>query len=195
MYNFKKEVINVGVYNEGGLLPALKDLYEMYIQINKNLQKVWANQYCLIKDDLIKGVSGDTWKMLMIIDIMERDFFEVKTVYSPKNMPGQLWVMVINHNYDKPKDQYDFIEFFKKLQESLKKELSFNVGDRVNHSKYGPGIILEDNEGLCRDSEVIFKSDTNLGIPKIDVNSPRSGWTHYETTDIVSIKDLTKVTE
>jgi methyl coenzyme M reductase subunit C-like uncharacterized protein (methanogenesis marker protein 7) len=112
MYDFKKEVSNVGG------LPALKDLYEMYKSLNKNLQTVWAKQNCLIKDDLIKGVSGDTWQMLMIIEIMERDFFEVKTVYSPKNMPSQLSVMVINHNYDKPKDQYDFIQYFKKLQES-----------------------------------------------------------------------------
>ena len=64
------------------------------------------------------------------------------------------------------------------------------IGDIYIHKKYGKGEIVKDEEGLCRDSEVMFHLFDNVFSGLILDNGP--GALHHGNTkiDIVSKSDL-----
>jgi len=73
--------------------------------------------------------------------------------------------------------------------------MSFKIGDKVEHKKYGKGIIVEDKTKSCNKNEVILKLDNGFpylkqsaiaGYPGIHSSEESM----YVFEDIVQIKDL-----
>jgi len=73
--------------------------------------------------------------------------------------------------------------------------MSFKIGDKVEHKKYGKGIIVKDKTKSCNKNEVFLKLNNEFpylkqsaitGYPGIH-SSEKS---MYISEDIVQIKDL-----
>lgn len=121
MFEFKREVLNIGAYNEGGFLAQAKEMYEQYLQMNKNSQEKWKQQRCFIRKDITEGLTGNSFQWLVIERLIEHHFNEIKCVYREwENANAYSDVMIATDELFKPKDQYDFITSLKELQDSFK---------------------------------------------------------------------------
>lgn len=113
MYNYTAELQRYHTYRHNP--KSMKDTYDMYSKMVDNINTAWDKNHVFTIENAIENLSGDTWIMLMVSDIIRHEMKLTEQIYkSPHSTNHDLFIVKEYHGINKI-DQFDFITMFDSL--------------------------------------------------------------------------------
>lgn len=107
MYDFGEQV-RVEFREGVDRVERAKDIYEMYYDIFDNVMSEFKRQRCFVRMIALRGVCGDSWNMMLVLDIMEKEVGQIEMAYK-SDVASDYDIYVPNKNSFVKLDQYDFM--------------------------------------------------------------------------------------